>query len=184
MNKQELIEKYRDINVDYDWWEHIYEGFEEDCRFIGFTPTDIYFSGFYSQGDGACFEGYVKDWGKFLPAVGYTDPDMIAHARGHWSLKVTHRGHYSHENSMQFEFDLPLPDEDEDDYNPMGTVESSQAQAREWFEGEAIEHLRNAAQELYITLRNEYEYQTTDEAVWDTLQANEMDGDWDDEPLT
>ena len=29
---QELVEKYRDINVDHDWWDFTYEDFKNDMR--------------------------------------------------------------------------------------------------------------------------------------------------------
>lgn len=59
MTKDELIEKYRYMNVDggYDWWESIEEDLRSDMDAIGFTVDKMYFSGFWSQGDGACFTG-------------------------------------------------------------------------------------------------------------------------------
>ncbi len=61
---------YRDVWDDRDWYEFIYEDFEIICEMLGVSLltspvrlTDgtarrprIYFSGFWSQGDGACFE--------------------------------------------------------------------------------------------------------------------------------
>ena len=33
MTKDELIEKYREINVDGEWWhESVYEWFDEQCK--------------------------------------------------------------------------------------------------------------------------------------------------------
>jgi hypothetical protein len=56
--KQELVDKHRDMNVDYGWWEYIYEDFIARLAEAGLsTETSmIHFSGFDSQGDGAQFE--------------------------------------------------------------------------------------------------------------------------------
>lgn len=57
-----IIDQRRYSSVDYIWWDFIYEYIEEVGSAIGIdllhrddnTP-DIYFSGFYSQGDGSSF---------------------------------------------------------------------------------------------------------------------------------
>jgi hypothetical protein len=41
--------------VASDWYTPITEGFREEMECIGIIDADTYFSGFYSQGDGACF---------------------------------------------------------------------------------------------------------------------------------
>src|SRR3984885_10120143 len=58
--------------IDHDWWDSVYNGFEQICPILGVTLATtpvrlmgggtrqkpcIWFSGFWSQGDGACFEG-------------------------------------------------------------------------------------------------------------------------------
>jgi len=56
--QNKLIEKNRDVLVQYDDWYHpIMEGFCEDMSEAGhdIDPKDISFSGFWSQGDGASF---------------------------------------------------------------------------------------------------------------------------------
>ena len=60
--KDQLLEANRDVNVQFDWWTSTYESFVEDCRAIGIEvdPERIHFSGFWSQGDGACFEGHYR----------------------------------------------------------------------------------------------------------------------------
>lgn len=70
--KEKAREWYRDGQLDYDWWEFVYEQADTAAKHLGIdidrkgkhTPA-IYFSGFWSQGDGACFEGsyrYKKGW--------------------------------------------------------------------------------------------------------------------------
>ena len=55
--------------LDYEWWEFIYDDAKNLGKCIGLRIDNIYFSGFYSQGDGCCFSGYYtyrKGWKKAL----------------------------------------------------------------------------------------------------------------------
>ena len=53
-----LLEKYRYINVEFDkWWDCVESDFKEDMLLVGIDVDRIFFSGFSSQGDGACFVG-------------------------------------------------------------------------------------------------------------------------------
>src|SRR5574343_362612 len=42
--KEKALEKFYDINVDYDWYEPSYEGFIEDLNEIGLTCDNFHFS--------------------------------------------------------------------------------------------------------------------------------------------
>src|SRR3546814_11177845 len=63
---------YREAGIDHDWFEFVFYDFERICAILGVelrtVPVRlygggtrqqpcIYFSGFWNQGDGACFEG-------------------------------------------------------------------------------------------------------------------------------
>lgn len=52
-----LIEKYRDANVDHDWWTSTFDVFIAVAKAFGIDTSsdEIQFSGFWSQGDGASF---------------------------------------------------------------------------------------------------------------------------------
>ena len=71
--KEKARSWYRELGPHDDWWDAVYEDFERVCEILGIrlktTPVRlmgggtrakpcIWFSGFWSQGDGACFEGY------------------------------------------------------------------------------------------------------------------------------
>lgn len=68
--QKKALENYRDINTDYeDWADPIIEGFIEDMleKFgVDISRDEIYYTGFYSQGDGASFKGTVVDDEKFF----------------------------------------------------------------------------------------------------------------------
>ena len=99
VTKDELIDKHRHWNVEHiDWWDCTYSDFKERMTAIGIEVDRMYFSGFWSQGDGACFEGSVSDWRLFLPTVGITNDVLVEFICNHWSFSVSHSGHYYHEN--------------------------------------------------------------------------------------
>lgn len=81
--KERVRDRHRAHALDYDWWEYTYEDAVQIGTLIGcevgtrtvrahtgksYDETDINFSGFCSQGDGACWSGYL-DTGKLAGAV-------------------------------------------------------------------------------------------------------------------
>jgi len=69
--RQRALDKCRDVDVEYDWWDGVYEDAACRAALLGINidtyppksgrvgPT-IYFSGFWSQGDGASFVGWYN----------------------------------------------------------------------------------------------------------------------------
>lgn len=190
---QELIDKHRDINVDGDWWyEGVYDWFMEECKSRGVAIStrqknnyhtgkvtyepEISWSGFWSQGDGAAFAGYIQDIGKALgdfyldyPILQKYVDELNGWYEFSWSLG---RGNNIVGNSFNIE---GLENYLEDDH-PFVDVWQEQLDK----ELDSIEPmLGDLAQELcntlYAALRDEYEALTSDEAVWDTIVANELD---------
>lgn len=149
----------------------------------------MYFSGFWSQGAGACFEGSVTDWDLFLRSLGYTDKVLIQHAMDHFSFSVTHSGHYYHENCTHFSTNMPNPDGESDEwfierYGPY-PWDADDVRTKAWLallnnydstklEDEFEEAFKDHMRQLYEDLEEEYDYLTSDEAVWESLEANEM----------
>ena len=186
--KDKILDEHRHWNTEHiDWWDSVYEQFKHDMDAIGIQVERMYFSGFWSQGDGACFEGCVCDWELFLKSVGYTDAALIKHAASYFGLRVTHFGHYYHENCTSFGSDIPLPrhDEDEDfidDYSPheRGSLQEAvwlallNGYSGESFEREFTEAFKDHMRDLYKRLEEEYDYLTSDEAILDSLEANDQ----------
>lgn len=139
---------------------------------------DIYFSGFSSQGDGACFEGnyvYAKGAAKKIREYAPQDAELhrIADAlqevqRRHFYRLVAgmaHRGHYHHSGCM----DVSVADS-ENEYRDIGDAEDDIRQL-----------MRDFADWVYNQLEKEYEYLTSDEAVEEAIRANEYEFDEDGE---
>jgi hypothetical protein len=179
-----LIEKHRYINVYDGWWDYIYDDFKGRMESLGIAVRDIYFSGFWSQGDGACFEGRIDDMSLYLDKH-FPEPDnypmikkLLAHG-GSVLFDLQHRGHYYHENSIvasiqadDFWCLLDCPTEFHaqivEQWDNMLTQEITE------FETDVLTQLQGYMRELYRDLEKEYDYLVSDEAVWEAIEANEL----------
>lgn len=185
-----LIEKYRYTNTEHiDWWDSTYETFKEDMKEKGIEVDDIYFSGFYSQGDGACFEGKVCDWEVFLKTLGYeNNPTLIEHAKNAWRFSVRHSGHYYHENCTTFSGDLAMPCDqwyDREEFIQLFSPYDNEFRSQAWFalltdgvhadfEELFKDTFKDHMRDLYRRLEEEYDHLTSDEAVKETIIANDL----------
>ncbi len=131
----------------------------------------IWFSGFCSQGDGACFEGrwhWQPATARRLREYATQDHELhrIADAlqavqkRNFWQLQaeIHHRGRYCHPYSM----DITVTRN-----SPTGQAMTADAEAA------VSEALRDLAFWLYRQLENEYDRLTSDAAVDEALLINE-----------
>ena len=180
--QDDFLDKHRRWNVDHiNWWDCIYEQFEEDMKEKGIeidhrrNRVCIYFSGFGSQGDGACFEGRVQDFMKVLPekSVLREYHDRV----DGWEIYWTSHGNYCHEHSLRFtdSFDvLSFAGDSELHRAAYAQLEEELQDAWNVFVDEFAETVRAYCGDLYIRLEEEYDYLTSDECLIETLDANQM----------
>jgi len=174
---KDLIDKYRDVLVCHDdWYDNVYEHFKEMMSVIGIQVIRIQFSGFWSQGDGACFDGRIVDWGKYLLHLGYDNLILHQAAEDNWSFSWEQRGRYCHEHSVLYDDALWRPknpyDEDEEPLRHdtwANTLETYDFLA---ITDEMKENLRGHMRSLYRTLEQEYDDLTSDETVSAWMQDN------------
>ena len=171
-DRRRLLDEHRDP-LDYSWWYAIYEVFREDMEAIGVHVSRIYFSGFWSQGSGACFEGYVDDWGKFLPAVGAPELARAA-ASSSPNLSWYHSGHYYHEYCVRFDEDLCITNPYDEERNPLRFAAWEALYPGE--DGPLVDQsdhmadfLRSKMRDLYALLEEEHEYLTGDEMTLERI---------------
>lgn len=139
----------------------------------------IYYRGFSSQGDGACFEGAwragdvkvggVKDYASQdaeLHRIAKEFED-IAKAFPNGYFKVAHSGHYYHEHCTSFDFELS-PDLDDDAGR---TNEASIEEAEEALKEAAKDFMRW----IYKSLEQAWEWENADEQVDESIIANECE---------
>lgn len=178
------IDKHRHINVDgIDWWEYTYNEFTESMEQVGIEVDNMYFSGFWSQGDGACFDGRIADTKLFIDKhFTPTDYPMIRKllsSGGAITFRCKHSGHYYHENCTSFDVDCDLfayvMDKPTDFHEQVVERMDEQLDLEmDDFEKASVEIFKNHMRTLYRTLEEEYDYLVGDEAVTETIIANDL----------
>ena len=200
MTKDELIDKYRYDLCDLEWWDCTFDDTKTDMLELGFMVDDIYFSGFASQGDGACFVGHMTDWTKFCEGVPefvrdfpYLSKFVVAEGA---EYSITHSGHYNHEYCTSHEYSDDLdnwlevneicdddigPDEDISTQELMEFALYTKAADESGVEKWLTEFFRGKMREVYEALEAENDYLTSDETVWDMIVANGLDSELEEE---
>lgn len=178
--KEKAIENNRDINVDYDnWYDYIYEDTKTIAGFLGFEVGNIYFTGFASQGDGACFTGTweskdmkLKDLMEYAPQdeelhrIGKQLSELIPQGEKGF-CRITHSGRYYHEFCTSFPEVEFLNDADEDEHITQEIFSER--------ETELVTLSRDFMRWIYKYLEKEYNYLTADEQVKESIISNEME---------
>ena len=157
--KEKAIESCRDINTDYDWYQFIFEDWTEKLERQGFLDARIYFSGFYSQGDGACFTCKI-DLEKLLTGrrlKSVYKKAIDSYNNDYLSIEIKTSGHYSHEYTMSLDY-----------YDQKDVVTEKLADF-------IITEARNQAQTIYKELKESYEYLTSNESIIETIESNDYD---------
>ena len=177
---------YRELGPHDDWCDAVYEDFERICDILGIrlktTPARlmgggtrsepcIWFSGFWSQGDGACLEGYLSHAkGAAARIRDYVPQDATLHSiadrlqaiqrRNFYQLaaEISHRGRYYHEYTMSVDVTRDSP-----------SWQPPTADAEET----VVEAIRDLARWLYRQLQTEYDHLTSDETIEDGIIVNE-----------
>ena len=176
---------YRQHCLDHPWYDFVFEDFQTICEILGIriatSPVriiggpsreypQIYFRGFWNQGDGASFAGrycYGRNSARAIRDHAPQDKDLHRIAdtlhdlqrRNFYQLHadIRQHGRYTHEYTMRISVERdsptwqPLTDDAED------TV---------------IEAMRDLARWLYRRLEREYDYLASDEQVDESIALN------------
>jgi hypothetical protein len=184
-----LIKKYHDINVEHvDWWDCTYDDFKARMADKHIGADDIRFSGFWSQGDGASFTGYILDNKAFFEAHDlskeYPWITKLMGMGGDFTLKIERTSHhYAHEYTIGVDlifttmFSQMIEYHQRDDLRSVIAERWDQHLDEEYasLTGVVAEIIRGYCRELYKQLEEEYNYLTSDEAVWESIEINELD---------
>lgn len=177
---------YRQCAPYDDWHEFAFDDFVRIAGILGIdiathpvrlhgggtrSAPRIWFSGFSSQGDGACFEGsYSYAKGAMARIRDHAPQDKELHRiadalaaiqrRNFYQLEagIRHRGRYYHEYTMAIAVDRASP-----------TDQDMTADAEE----AVTEALRDLARWLYRQLEREHDYLTSDAVVDESILAND-----------
>ena len=148
--QQKVLKKEYACNVDHSsWCDGTLEDWTDKLQELGFEDVKILYSGFHSQGDGACFTCERIDFNKYKDGV-YRDLDI--------SCKITHSHNYYFASSTR-----------------VGVESGDEISLEKHLEIEAdIEQMRyDLGNQNYKDLRENYDYLTSKEAIIETIKANE-----------
>jgi len=187
--KAKAIQDNYNWNVEHpEWNDFVKDDFATIGKIIGIDFADypvklmngntrreskIWYSGFCSQGDGACFEGtwtYSKGMSKKIREHAPQDTelhriaDRLADIQKRYfygiTTQISHNSRYYHSHTMQFEYyhqnDVEIPASVTDEIENL---------------------LRDLADWYYSALEREYNYLTSDEAIAESLESNEVEFD-------
>lgn len=213
--KEKARDNYRQNYPHDGWWDSSYEDFDTIANMMGIciatkqvplmngknkSVPAIYFSGFWCQGDGACFEGNwypEKDPLASLTKVmdhAPTDTELheIAFGLAHLSercnqlipdarVKVEHNDRYYHSNSVSYDIDLPTPDNVDYDHDLHRMVFDALCTKLgldyEGFYAEVKDLLRRFMDWMYRQLEEEHEHLTSNETIDQYLGDMNFDED-------
>ena len=177
--QETAIERYREGNLDYEWWDFVYEDATTIAGLMGIEIDKIYFSGFSSQGDGACFEGsysYQKGGVKAVKDHAPLDKKLHQIAQDLQDIQkkcfyglyasVKQSGHYSHEYCTDINVSERRTLRDGYETDDYASIADDEA---------IVEALRDFMRWIYKQLEAEYDYLQSDEVIKETIEANDYD---------
>lgn len=147
--KETAFEKLYDINVDYEWWDSIYD----DAENIGIKITEFDIDrGSYCRGD------FILD------AEDVANKIIENHGKSceTWNtanefIAVFEQGKKDHESANDYDPDYEL------------FIESG------YYEEIIVEFRLSILEDYRIILQKQFEYLTSEEAIIDTIEANEYE---------
>lgn len=171
--KEKAREWYRNASEHDEWWDCVTEDATTIGALMGWDIEQVYFSGFWSQGDGACFigrMGYAKGCAKAVNDYAPQDTELHRIAKEWQALQARHfykidakvaktDHRYAHENTVGFD------------------VYRDGADATSELEDEVKEIGRDFMRWAYRQLEKEYEWLNADEQIDESIRANEYEFD-------
>jgi hypothetical protein len=198
--KERARDKYREHQLDYDWWDVVYEDALEvakllgididyrDARTVGGKTVKepcIFFEGFCQQGQGACYEGRysyrkgsVKDIKQHAPQdarLHRIATDLFTAQRHVFysaGAHISHQSRYCHKYSMCIEV---LAETDDDKVQNLVDYRFE----KHGVEKAIQEALGDFADWIFEQLRDQHDYLVSDEAIDELLSDMEFDEDGD-----
>ena len=173
--KEKAREWYRNASAsDNDGAEYVIEDAKSLFAGCGIEIDRVYYRGFWSQGDGACFEGTWRASDVKPGAVREYAPkdeeaqriarefERIATLFPLASFTVKHSGYYYHKHCTDFTFYFPDADGNETDAPGANDAEEALTEAA-----------KDAMRWIYASLESDYEWRNSDEQVDEMIEANE-----------
>lgn len=172
--QKKVLDRMRDLNVDdQEWYLNTTEYFQDQLAELGYSHPKIYFSGFWSQGDGACFDADSLDLVQWIRSTVKRQEkyksliDLVAEFGISGSIfKASNSNLYSHERTRTFCLETSDMTEEHD-------ATKEQHALLDELEKDIEQDRLNLCKDIYKSLEDEYESLTTDESIKEAIEANE-----------
>ena len=182
--QQIVLDKYRDWMVDDPYWYTcITEDYKDKLTELGIEKPEIYFSGFWNQGDGAVFECKDIDLIKLMDALNMKQDHsyiykLLQDEAIDLSVGVSRISSiYSHEKTARFNLDLYLINDDELTDGNL-TLDEIEEKIHTHLNklGDTLEYWRmDTCKEIYQALEQEYEMLQSDDVLKEIFIENEYE---------
>lgn len=194
--QEKVLEDFRHLNTDCDWWEFDYEDFLNIVPFMGIATSyeQIFFNGYSSQSGGSSFASKIdilllingistKAWHEYAPILEFDFKPCPIDKR---VVGLIENG------TIEISLETVIPkscnyltirfDENVNSlYRAYDNIGKELEKLETWA-GESLEVLNTY---LYQTLKNSCDYLTSDKSVKESIEANEYlftangkHGDW------
>lgn len=174
--KEKAREWYRDGALDYDWWDFIYEDADNVAKLLGIEISrkgskgqtlEIWFHGFYCQGDGSSFAGsYSYAKGAPIKIREHAPQDTELHRIADQLQALQRRHFYRLCAEITSYRDTSIRVEVYNSENRYADIPDEQ---------ELTDLLNDFNAWIFRQLETEYEYLMSDETVDESIQANEYE---------
>ena len=170
--KEKAREWWREKGLDYEWWDSVYDDYHEKITSAGFGVGKMYFSGFWSQGDGAMFEydslndKLLRDFADTLNLTPMRKQWLVT--QGYISGSGRQSGHYHHEKSCSHNVTIESNFQSSDAETFADWICEFQMDFEEFIEEKYVD----LASDLYKSLEKEYDWLMSDEHVDETIGIN------------
>lgn len=172
--KEKARDWYRQGALEHEWWDCIFDDAKTIGALMGIEIDQIYFSGFSSQGDGACFTGeYQYKKGSVTKIKEYAPQDNELHRivenlrdiqrQNFYALSATiqHEGRYSHEYSVRV------------------NVSDSRQEYWQDISSDTAESLSDALRDfmrwIYNVLESECDWLVSDKQIVESIEINDYE---------
>ena len=175
-----IINMRDDDYLSYSWWDDTKEDFYSILDILGYYDITSYFSGFWSQGDGASFKAmYLYGVGAVAKIKEYAPQDQELHRIASELQAIQKKCRYDLGSTIDIsgsnyyhEMTMINNNWSNRDLVTEDTVDS--------FTDETLELHRDLARWYYKSLEAEYDYLMSDEAIAEHIEANEYEFDYED----
>jgi hypothetical protein len=159
-------EQYREHNLDYDWWDFTYDDAKTIAALFGLRIDNIYFSGFWSQGDGACFTGnYYYQKGALKAVMGYAPKDTELHCIVARLQEIQRKAFYGLQSAIE---------QTRGNNMRIYVEHDTSRNITESEEDDITSELNDFADWIYSRLESEYEYLQSNEVIDEYLAEFEF----------